>query len=234
MCRFRWASTLYSYLLGHSFIPYSCGNTTNPASHLLKQLGLEAELIDLDDFTNFQLFDVAGSIISKELFESAREFAQEIITLTLDQMKSNDNTHYSASELFDQNIKKHELYSDLHSCHLRIIHWYFALLEFRSDMTLESITQELMPDASKKLYIPGGLGQITHGLAYGTKDTNDSYYSIETFCGRRITKIMDSKDGDEKIEVEIGNQNFRGDYVVLAVPRSVVTVMINLCNLIVQ
>jgi hypothetical protein len=108
-------------------------------------------------------------------------------------------------------LQKHELYPLLHDTHIRIIHWLMPELPEYQDERQSST-------------LPGGSGQILHGLAFG-KEEDDNPFRIMT--KREVTKL----DFDSSISALVysGPKDFiEADAVILAASEKELTVTLYL------
>ncbi|KAJ3340696.1 hypothetical protein HDU91_000811, partial [Kappamyces sp. JEL0680] len=153
---------------------------SGPSRHLLTQLGLTGKWYDFNNFQNFQLFDFDGSLVSNETFEAAKEFISQIMNSVKASLSGQTEKTSSIGELFEQKMKSHELFDQLHESHLRMVHWHLACMEFEYQSSLGGIVEQ--PNRSRQLVISGGLGQVPHGLAYGTDP--ERHYSLNIECGK--------------------------------------------------
>ena len=129
---------------------------------IIKQLGLETSKVLEDNQNTFKLYDIDGSIINSDTIKAAEEFLTRVLT----NLPSN-------IDIMEDQLQKHELYPLLHDTHIRILHWLLARLEVSNNRT-------------QQISIPGGCGQILHGLAYG-KQEDDNPFRIMT--KREVTKL---------------------------------------------
>lgn len=163
------------------------------------------------DYEKIKLFDLDGTIVDKDRFAGARNFLDTLVhDIKIPQSDPIDKT--SIVDRLEDAVLDHELYSQFHDSHLRIIHWHLAALQCLSESNFNGLFKHL--SCKKNITLPGGLGQISHGLAYGTD--SDKHNSLEIHCGRRIDSINTTESG--KIEVKSGESGFFGDFAVLAVP----------------
>lgn len=150
-----------------------------------------------------------GSVINQELQDAARNFVNEVVTKI--------GASLAGRQLIakiEEDIFENELYSQFHECHLRVIHWHLAFLIFKLAQSDEGLQRKDDKDVfsslnNDRMWIPGGIGQIAHGLAYGIQD---STYSLDIHCGRRIEAVHENESG--KIEISCGESKFCGDYAV--------------------
>ncbi len=180
--------------------------------HVLSQLGLELIPENFFKLKEIQLYDIDGSIITRDLFENAQAFLNDILIEVRENFLKKDNFKEiecpTAFDLLEQAIKDHKLYPHFHNCHLRIIYWHLTALRFRNAIHSENIIKKAGPENFYS--VAGGLGQMTHGLAYGTNQENN--YSLDIHCGRMIEEVNINDSG--KVEIVCGESKFEGDYAV--------------------
>ncbi len=149
-----------------------------------------------------------GSLVSREAFYMAKKFVSEVMeSLRVNLPSAYPEKRSELGEFFEQKMKMHDLYDQLHDSHLRIIHWHLACLEFEYQSTILEIVEK--PPKKRQLIVPGGLGQLPHGLAYGY---DDKYYQLDINCGKMIEGICFNSNNE--IELSCGESKFTASYAV--------------------
>jgi hypothetical protein len=165
-------------------------------SLIIKQMGLEISKIVKYDQNTFKLYDIDGSIIHGNMIEAAREFLVGVLA----------NTTSSSIAEIEEQLLKHELYPLLHNTHIRILQWLLAQLEADIADTCEN------EHTGQQITIPGGSGQITHGLAYGLEG-DDNPFRIMT--KKEVTNL--DFDSDASVVVScVSKEYFETEVVIVA------------------
>ena len=166
-------------------------------SQIISQLGLEKMKISKPDHRLFRLYDIDGSLIHADVIRGAQEFLYGV-------MERASTVHiYEIEEL----LQKHELYPLLHDTHIRILQWLLA------DLEADLADGNDATGCSPRIILPGGSGQIIHGLAYGLNEDDNPFRIL---ARKEVTNL--NFENNDSVLVGFGSKDFiEADAVVLAI-----------------
>ena len=185
--------------------------------HILKQIDVEPVEIEMGKIDNLVIYDVNGQLVPRGILNEAYDFFMNILESVEAEIDLKNHKKgpkkIAIGTIFQKTLETHKLYPALHESHKRLFHWFVADYECRMMCNFNEVSVEAgLKDYQYKCYrVPGGLGQIPHGLAFGPGYDP----TLDIICESPIDQVIYRGSG---IEVRSGNQSFTGGCIVLAIP----------------
>ncbi len=151
---------------------------------------MEIQEFDIFETDGLPIYEIDGSLVSSENADLAKSFIDQLLSIVKKEIQNimkKDilmNEYPSLGALLLDSLKTHHVYSRLDDSHLRLIYWHISMLELKYPSIADFLLNE---NKTQSQGLKGGLGQLTHCLAFGL---NKAYFPLDVECDKNIDHVL--------------------------------------------